>query len=245
MFRSPLTIKLRWVAVLAISIVLATPAGAATAPNASRTPPVIPPFAKVYDRLSVEWWQWVLAQPAATNPLLDPTGANCRVGQSGIVFFLAGTAGTGEVTRDECTVPAGRLLFLPLVNGVDVHVPGDDLDTPELLWDDFTVTLGWRVDTMFASVDGVPVRNLDPETSPYRACAAPVSGCARPFALRLPAGNLFGIPAGTYAPTVADGFYLLLPPLRPGLHTIEFGGSGNLGGPFSQRITYHLRVVRH
>ena len=26
--------------------------------------------------------------------------------------------------------------------------------------------------------------------------------------------------------------------------TIKFGGTGNLGGPFSQDITYHLRVVR-
>ena len=32
--------------------------------------------------------------------------------------------------------------------------------------------------------------------------------------------NLFGLPAGTYAPAVADGFYLLLPPLPPGAHTI-------------------------
>jgi hypothetical protein len=59
-----------------------------------------------------------------------------------------------------------------------------------------------------------------------------------------PDANLFRLPAGTYAPAVADGYYLLLAPLRPGVHTIAFGGTGNFGGPTSQDITYHLRVVR-
>ena len=63
----------------------------------------------------------------------------------------------------------------------------------------------------------------------------------------LPDANLFGIDAGDYAPAVADGFYLLLAPLSPGRHTITFGGTGNFGGPdapFSQDITYQLRVAR-
>jgi hypothetical protein len=88
------------------------------------------------------------------------------------------------------------------------------------------------------------VRRLHPATSPYRGCAGPAAGCARAFSLTLPDGNLFGIPAGLYAPAVADGFYLLLPPLRPGEHIIEFGGTGNFNGPFSQDITYELRVAR-
>jgi hypothetical protein len=233
----------RLFAVLAVLIMLAVPAGATAAQSGSGPSPVIPPFGKVYDLLSVKWWQYVLGQPASSNPLTDPTGERCRAGQSGLVFFLVGTFGSGQVTRDQCSVPAGRLLFFPLVNGFDVHTPGDGLDTPELVWNDFLVTLGWRVNALHASVDGVPVRNLDPATSPYRACAAPVSGCARPFSLRLPTGNLFDIPAGTYAPAVADGFYLLLAPLRPGVHTITFGGEGNLGGPFTQDVTYRLRVL--
>jgi hypothetical protein len=233
--------RLRTVTVLAVVSALAVPAAAASSP--SRAPHVVPPFGKVYDRLSVAWWQYVLAQPAASNPLLDETGAGCGVGQSGPVFFLVGASGTGQVTRDRCTVRAGRLLFFPLVNAFDVHTPGDGLDTPELVWNDLQVTLAFRVDTLHASVDGVRVRNLNPSTSPYRACAGPVAGCARPFSLTLPAGNLFGIPAGIYAPAVADGFYLLLPPLRPGVHTITFGGTGNLGGLFSQDITYHLRIL--
>jgi hypothetical protein len=133
---------------------------------------------------------------------------------------------------------------LPLINAFDVHTPGDGLDTPDLVWQDFSVTLGFGVDTLDASVDGVPVRGLDPRTGRYRGCAAPVAGCARPFSLTLPDANLFGIPAGTYAPAVADGFYLLLAPLRPGMHTLTFGGTGFFSGaPTAEDITYHLRVL--
>ena len=221
---------------------LALPASAAAA---NPQPLIVPPVGKVYDRLSVDWWQYVLAQPAATNPLFDQTGAGCRTGQSGLVFFLVGTT-SGSATRDACTAPAGRLVFFPLVNAFDVHVAPDGLDTPELVWKDFTETLGFRVNSMHASVDGVPVRNLDPASSPYRGCAGPASlvpGCARPFALTFPDENLFGLPAGTYQPAVADGFYLLLAPLRPGVHTITFGGNGNLGTEFTTETTYHLRVA--
>jgi hypothetical protein len=229
----------------AVAVALMVPAVASAAHDRAREPVIVPPVGKVYDVLSVAWWQHVLAQPAASNPLLDPTGAGCAAGQSGPVFFLVGTAGSVPLTRDQCAVKAGKFLFFPMVNAFDVHTPGDGLDTPELVWTDFTATLGFRVDSLHATVDGVPVRRLNPATSPYRACAAPVAGCARPFSLTLPEGNLFDpLPAGTYAPAVADGFYLLLAPLRPGRHTIRFGGTGNLNGPFSQDITYRLRVLR-
>jgi hypothetical protein len=194
--------------------------------------------------LSVTWWKYALEQPNSENPLLDQTGKHCQDAQAGPVFFLVGTAGTGQATRDECVVPFGKLLYFPLVNAFDVHTPGDGLDTPNLVWEDLHTTLGFRVDSMYATVDGKPVQDLDPATSPYRACAGPIRGCARTFSFEFAAENLFGLAAGTYAPAVADGFYLLLPPLTPGPHTIEFGGTGNLGGPFSVDVVYHLRVGR-
>jgi hypothetical protein len=240
--------QLSFVAVLAALIALSLPAAASADAPRPHTPIIVPPLGKLYDNLSVLWWQYTLGQPAATNPLLDETGAGCATGQSGPVFFLVGTGGTGELTRDQCSVRAGKLLFFPLVNGFDVHTPGDGLDDADLVYHDFSVTLAFRVDSLYASVDGVPVSHLDPATSPLRACAAPVAGCTRPFSLTLPDANLFGIPAGTYAPAVADGFYLLLAPLKPGVHTISFGGTGNFGSenpsPFSQDITYRLRVRR-
>jgi hypothetical protein len=235
----------RRLAVLGVVLALAVPTGAAAAFTRERAPLVLPPVGKLYDALSVAWWQYALAQPATSNPLSDPTGAGCRVGQSGLVFFLVGTFDGSAATRDQCTVPAGRALFFPLINAIDFHVPGlDTQDTPKKIWDDF-LTFGFRADALQASVDGAPVGNLDPATTPYRGCAAPVAGCVRAFSVTLPAGNVFGalIGAGTYGPAVADGFYLLLAPLRPGAHTITFGGTGFFGGPTAQNVTYHLRVL--
>jgi hypothetical protein len=230
--------------VLLTGIATALALTASPAAAAPSSPVVIPPAGGSYNNLSVAWWKYALEQPNATTPLLDPTGAGCRTGQSGPVFFLVGTAGNGLATRDQCTVPLGKQLYFPLVNAFDVHTPGDGLDTPELVWNDLQVTLGFRVDSLFATVDGKSVTNLDPATSRYRACAGPSAGCAPAFSFDFGASNLFGLAAGRYEPAVADGFYLLLPPLAPGPHTITFGGSGNLGGSFTQSVVYHLTVGR-
>src|SRR5580700_4787498 len=73
---------------------------------------------------STLWWQWVygLSQtendagmPNCNIPFQDPTGANCQAGQSGDVFFLAGTQ-AGTVVRPDCTVPLGKAIFFPIVN---------------------------------------------------------------------------------------------------------------------------------
>ena len=48
--------------------------------------------------------------------------------------------------------------------------------------------------------------------------------------------------AGSTSLSAADGFYLMLAPLRPGQHTLHFGGT--FGDPinFTLDITYHLTV---
>ena len=194
--------------------------------------------------LSARWWQYVLGQPTATNPLTDPTGARCRTGQSGPVFFLVGTAGAGTATRNDCVVPYGKAIFFPIANAFDVHVAPDGLDTPQLIWDDLQVTYGFEVTSVFASVDGVSLPGLTPQNPLYRGCVGQDRGCfLRSFTLTLPADNLVGLPAGKYKPTVADGSYALIPPLKKGMHTIIFRGAGNLGGPFTSDITYRITVA--
>ena len=57
--------------------------------------------------------------------------------------------------------------------------------------------------------------------------------------------ELFGlpVPAGTYAPQVADGYWLLLGPLSPGRHKISVSVTPdpNLGSPF--QVTYNITVA--
>jgi hypothetical protein len=217
-----------------------------------------------YGEWSVGWWQYVLSKSTTdpNNPLLDQTGQGCAIDQprSSPVFFLVGTFGsTNQVTatRNDCTVPAGKYLFFPLVNLGDIHFPRqDDLDTPAKLWADIEAAFGPVIE-LHASVDGVPV-NLSP-TTPYRTCAGgPTPPCTGPaYSVTMPGNNLFdpvitqppkvrsvkSLRAGVYSPAVADGYYILLAPLPPGPHTIKFGGTAIIvGTPFSQDITYNLFV---
>jgi len=90
--------------------------------------------------------------------------------------------------------------------------------------------------TIEASIDGVPLRDLND----YRV-QSPV------FSVTLPEGNIlegFGVPSGTYAPMVSDGYWLMLAPLSTGAHTIHLK-SITTGGPFAgieTEVTYHLTI---
>jgi hypothetical protein len=101
------------VGMLAIAMV------AAPVVNATGSPGVVAPNKKTagksYSDWGNSWWQWFDAIPASVTPLVDTTGANCAQGQSGPVWFLAGTP-SGNVDRD-CTIPADKYIFYPLANG--------------------------------------------------------------------------------------------------------------------------------
>src|SRR5215212_10987992 len=75
--------------------------------------------------LAALWWQWALADPPATNPLVGgyEGGPQCD-GQPlsdapGKKWFLAGAFGSGEVERT-CTMPVGTQLFFPAFNFIFV-----------------------------------------------------------------------------------------------------------------------------
>lgn len=191
--------------------------------------------------LSATFWRWVLAQPAATNPLIDSTGAYCAAGQRGPVFFLVGSpSGTADRT---CTVPRGRAVFFPMVNAINFSTPGDGLNTPAKIWRDLQVKQRFRVDSVYAVMDGVPLVRPGAPDQRHRGCVGPARGCSpSSFAIDLPADNFWGFAPGAYQPAVSDGYYVLLPSLAPGTHEVRFGGKGYAGGAFSQSITYTLRV---
>jgi hypothetical protein len=69
-----------------------------------------------------------------------------------------------------------------------------------------------------------------------------------PFELALPEDNLFvdlcggDQPAGIFSPAVDNGYYVALPPLMVGLHTIHFHAD-NANGTVAQDVVYHLTVV--
>jgi hypothetical protein len=195
---------------------------------------ILPPgsnYGMTNSQWSAKWWQWALGQPVATNPLLDTTGAQCTVGQSGPVWFLAGTFGD-TVTRT-CTILAGKAIFIPVANvfwsaeGTASQMRRNSRESMD------------SATNLQAEVDGIAVEHLQR----YRV-KSPT------FTLTLPEDNVFGgpsagVPAGQYSPTAADGIYLMLAPLPPGAHTIhvhaQFPGTGG-NPPSITDVTYNLTV---
>jgi len=183
-------------------------------PTAIVLPPNTNPYGATYSEWGERWWQWVLREPEDQNPLTDPTGASCAIGQSGPVWFLSG----GIATRN-CTVPEGKALFFPIATETYVLFPWDPNDTPQLARD---ITKG-DIDTAFdmsVDVDGASV----PVLESYRAQSPALGSLPETFTVDLPSNNLFGIAPGPYQ-AVADGFYVMLAPLPVGAHAVRIRAS--------------------
>jgi hypothetical protein len=206
-------------------------------PNSQVLPIDSSPYGNTYGEWSARWWQWALSIPAATNPVLDETGANCAEGQSGPVWFLAGSFFSATFER-ACTVPPDKAPFFPIVNAAFGAAVFDCEPTQPGVPCNITVLRAAAAASMDpvtieASIDGVPVRHL----RDFRV-QSPV------FSVTLPEGNVVEVPSGTYAPMVSDGYWLMLAPLSAGAHTIHFKNKIT-GGPFAgnaTEVTYHLTI---
>jgi hypothetical protein len=185
--------------------------------------------------LATSWWQWVFETPASENPLTDTTGQFAAVNQSGRVWFLAGNVG-GTTVRT-ITVPSGKALFFPIVNVFDVEdaiIAGGVklflVPQPVQVAQAFVSNVIATATSLSCEVDGSPV--------PVTAANLEQS---MPFSLHLPADNILGVPAGIYYPAVDSGYYVLLPPLSAGQHTIHWAGSITFFS-LSLDVTYNITV---
>jgi hypothetical protein len=241
-------------AVLASVVLLAAPAFAAST-NPGVAPPDSRPHGASYGEWGAAWWQWVFSikvHDSAGNivhPLIADGTVNCGLGQTRQnVWFLAGTIG-GTANRI-CTVPTGTALFLSLLN-----IAGDNVGTvPPATLEQLIQGAAGFVDNpieLHASISGGPfgqkgrapgrLSNL----ATYRAAFAP-------FTYTLPASdNLYqylGVdapgmawPSTVVYPAVADGYWLMIEPLPPGIYVINFGGTSSAG--FRVDVTYTITVV--
>jgi len=182
--------------------------------------------------LSAEWWKWAMASPREISPVRDLSGAHCAVGQSGRVWFLAGGFGSARISR-ECTIPADKYLFFPVVNMA--YWPSDE--NSGFTCAQAKVSAALNNDTavdLFASLDGAEIPNV-------RSHRARTEECFDIFE-RVPSS--FG-PYKAF-PSASDGYWLLLAPLPKGKHTIKFGGKYNRNsadyGRMVQDIEYYVIV---
>ncbi|MEZ4399158.1 MAG: hypothetical protein R3B06_04020 [Kofleriaceae bacterium] len=197
----------------------------------------------VYQQLGKGWLRWMVAIPAATNPVLDQTGAACGIGQAGPVWYLAGTFG-GSVTRS-CDVPFGKLLYFPLVNAFSTVPPfAVTPETDEAYWTAQVTPylLGTRTDTcaLRLRLDG---REILADTAARDL--ALWTAVLDPFPVVLAEAGIYGdFPGGVWPLGYFGGHYALFAPLTRGDHTLEFGGARcDAGTPFFEvSATYHLHV---
>lgn len=219
----------RSLVILSILLGIGTQAPAEN-PNPGVFPPESRPFGATYNEWTARWWEFMVSIPAPSNPILDTTGADCGIGQSGPVWFLGG-AGAEGISR-QCMIPVGKAILFPVINAecstaeFIAGVNGPDLAP-------CARDLINLVDSLSASVDGVPLRDLSiyrfqspqftfvipPNTPPNPPDVLSVLDFGNPPTALLPAGP---------SPSVSDGFWIMLAPLSVGTHTITFHGTISL-----------------
>ena len=195
-----------------------------------------------HEQHAIGWVRWASGQPVSTGPIADPTGERCADGQSGSVFYLAGTMG-GHAERS-CTVPVGKTIVLPLLNWWGA-VPESYYDTEEAL----QARLAWGAgfsSFVFDAVCELSVRldGVDLYADPSDTWVETLE----PFEVTLPDdpdnfASWFGLVGGT-TDMFGAGFYARLPALPPGEYQLEFSGGACSGGEpfFSTGVSYALTI---
>jgi len=224
--------------------------------------PVTPAKIKghTYADWSERWWQWVYSLPTDHNPMFDT--ADASAGQKDDVWFLGGSFdGTPKIRT--AVVHKNTLLFIAIITGA---FDNTDCDGSKRISDGFAVSdlrgfVQAYIDSaqnVSCTIDGMLVSGLsDAVHSDYRVQSSSTNGFSYDLApmnniLNFDGltcwSNLHGGPihvdANTYHP-VADGIYVMVGPMTPGSHMIQFHADATSGGsPFVQDATYYVTVTK-
>lgn len=216
---------------------------------------------KTYTEWGVEWARWFNQQPGPEFSTYDSTGPRCVLWPSGgddrgtsdsAPVLLVGanlTDISGGAFESVCTIPAGRMIFVPLVWFLaGTSIPG-------------CISLGDQESRnwMEAMAQAVTGLSLDIDGKSY---GSKVSDFARyltklaQFSYTIPdtPSNIVTLETGCQftGPVTATGYiggyWVLLAPLSPGSHRIhftsQFAAVPSYGLPaFSQDETYNLTVA--
>ncbi|MEH6824434.1 MAG: hypothetical protein V7629_11045 [Motiliproteus sp.] len=197
-------------------------------------------FGKSYQQLTSEWSNWLQKEPPGSNPAFDPDGLSCHFNQKGKIWFLAGTF--GGVADRVCKVPANKGIFFPIFAAVSF--------APEFLGEPPCEVLTSEVDQIRCDInDDIPIApnvglevliNGEPISDLYSYRSQ-----SQPGGFIFESGPLFqafGITSGDRFPAVADGYWILLKPLSPGVHTISFSADFDNDGEPDLGANYTLDV---
>ena len=210
-------------------------------PAAHVFPPQSHPYGKTYGAWGAEWWKWALSIPANQNPITDPTGEFGSLNQRGPVWFLAGTYGT--TAERTIAIPEGKGIFFPIFNYFNDYPCPDSTFHPapgqtlEAFLAQGAADFVDHATALAVEVDGAEV--VDPFK--YRAASRLVTFMADPSQITLDPC----ITPDQPQVGVADGYWVMLPPLPRGEHTIHILATVDAWG-FRLDVTYHVTVTpRH
>ena len=171
---------------------------------------------------SARWWQWAGRFPDVNElPYRDPDGRRCaQYQEDGPVWFLAGTDGNFDAVRS-CSIPAGKHLFVPLINWVvtrglqDVSMSCAEKRTEAAQAADHVLS-------GLVLLDGRPVGELK--------------------RMRVASDTCFDSFRNS-PPGASDGYWLMLKPLPPGKHQLAIAAAYR-DGPrqMLQNFRYELEV---
>lgn len=224
--------------ITAAMLIMAVPLTALAAPGATSTAVQSAAHNHVrdYSALAARWWKWGLSQPTSTNPLKDETGAQCANQQTGDVWFLAGVFNTSGTATRSCAVPAGKDLFFPLINVVDIESQADHHTPAYVRGLVASADVKNNSSNLTVTFDG---QAIGPDVAQYEE--SPI------FEVTLPDDNIFTAPGGLYEPCADAGYYALIKNPVPGQHTLNFTGTfagvPGLEG-FSINMTYNLTITQ-
>ena len=206
------------------------------ASSGNPNPQVIPNQGPKYEELAAQWWQWAFSFPLAELPYFQDGAVDISEHQSGHVRFLAGSGGPVPSATRTVEVSPGTALFFPLANLINDYPcppefgfeppPGETLEhflqrTGNEFLPHFT--------DLFAEINGVPLKGL----ATYRATSAMFTFTADPSLVAVDP-----CVTGQSQQGVAVGYWLYLPPLPPGTHTLYFGTPS-----WGQDVFYEVTVT--
>jgi hypothetical protein len=248
-----------------LAVVLVSGAWAGPGGNPSVIPPQAHYNGMTYAEWSVAWWRWLISIPTDTpqNPFGPQNGPDCGNGaNAGKVWFLVGffVPLSDPPTVRTCNIPVGTALFFPIYNTecstvepdpfhLDLNHPttcvnsffnGDfqSLENLKLTIDAQSINLNWDSHLITSKIFDFSLPN--PLANPPKDNNA--LGVLSDACTKNPDGspNLDGCQAKS------KGYWIMLPPLSKGNHTIAFSADrrrhdGSLKNPVNTR--YNIQVV--
>jgi hypothetical protein len=210
-----------------LALVMAMPIASGKPGTAEQKPTPPGQLKKNLPDLTVQWWNWASQDPSPLEGSYTG-GTQCEGEYVEGVFFLAGSVASDPVERT-CTVPARTPILFPISNVICSEAWPTDPPPYDECATHYTNETVDPPSTWYATLDGKDLKRQ-----------RVASGL---FQWTIESNNPFGLEAGTYE-AGSDGLWVYLKHgLKPGEHTIVFGGT-YADTPFGSfegaRVTYHL-----